>query len=118
MDCLVLGHQLVGLLYLILLLLEVRIRIVDLVSQAHELFLLLGQALIQLEVRRVVLDLRLNEAVHFMLPLLVQMSIALLFVGYLVDVDGFLGPLRALFIHIILMLEQVVKRKLFELFNL
>ena len=117
-DCLVLGHQLVGLLYLILLLLEVRIRIVDLVSQAHELFLLLGQALIQLEVRRVVLDLRLNEAVHFMLPLLVQMSIALLFVGYLVDVDGFLGPLRALFIHIILMLEQVVKRKLFELFNL
>ena len=117
-DCLVLGHQLVGLLYLILLLLEVRIRIVDLVSQAHELFLLLGQALIQLEVRRVVLDLRLNETVHFMLPFLVQLSIALLLVGYLVDVDGILGPLRALFIHIILMLEQVVKRKLFELFNL
>ena len=45
-DCLVLGHQLVGLLYLILPLLEVRIRIVDLVSQAHELFLLLSQALI------------------------------------------------------------------------
>ena len=117
-DCLVLGHQLVSLLYLILLLLEVRIWIVDLVSQAHELFLLLSQTLIQIKVRRVVLDLRLDKAVHFMLPLLVQLSIALLFVGYFIDIYVFLGSLRAFFIHVILMLEQVVKRKFFELFDL
>ena len=80
--------------------------------------MLLSQALIHFEVCRVVLDLRLDEAVHFMLPLLVQLSIALLLVCYLVHVDGFLGPLGALSIHVILMLEQVVKRKFFELFNL
>ena len=64
------------------------------------------------------LDLRLDEAVHFMLPFLVQLFIALLLVGYLVYVDGFLGPLRALFIHVNLMLEQVVNRKFFELLDL
>lgn len=110
-------HQLVGFLNLVLLLLEVRIRVVELVSEAHELGLLVGQTLGHLEVRGVRLHLRLNEPVHPLLPPLLELPVALLLVRDLVYVDVPLRPLAALSHDVSLVLEEVIDRQLLELLN-
>ena len=63
------------------------------------------------------LDLRLDKAVHFVLPALVKEPGALSFIWCFIHVNGLLDPFVALLFHIHVMLEKVSDREFLEVLN-